>query len=114
MSEYTPSLEFTRNLHNTVKWQDAVRKASEIFVVGYWNYMELNVLQFVRFINQVDLNHITDLNSENTTNLSRTTQLLAKRFQATLPGDNGTYLKSRSTYFPQINFACPTSISPQG
>jgi hypothetical protein len=35
--------------------------------------MELDVLQFVRFINQVNPNHKTDLNSENTTNLSRTT-----------------------------------------
>jgi hypothetical protein len=72
MPEYTPSLEFTRKPHDTAKWQDAVRNACKIFLVGYWNQMEFDVLQFVRFINQVDPNHITDLNSENATNLSRT------------------------------------------
>jgi hypothetical protein len=73
MPTYTPSLEFTRKSNDTAKWQDAVRNACEIFLVDYWNHMELDVLQFIRFINQVDPNHITDLKSENTTNLSRTT-----------------------------------------
>jgi len=51
--------------------------------------MELDVLQFVRFINQVNPNHKTDLNSENTTNLSRTTLFACQSVHFHLVDDLG-------------------------
>jgi hypothetical protein len=84
---YTPGLEFTGNPHDAVNWQNAVGNAREISLVGYRNHMKLDVLQFVRFIDQVNPDHISNLNSENTTNLSRTTQLIARHLQVPLPGD---------------------------
>jgi hypothetical protein len=50
-SEDTPGLDFLGKPHDNTKWHYAIWNAGEILLRSYWNYMEIDVLHAVRFIN---------------------------------------------------------------
>ena len=51
MPEYTPRFEFTGKPLDAMKRQYVVWNAGEILRLGYGNRIELDVLQFIRFVN---------------------------------------------------------------